>query len=390
MKRTYLDYNSTSPLDPAVLECMNSRLASAYGNPSSIHSEGRKARTIIDESREAVASLVNCAASEIIFCGSGTECNNLAIKGIAEAYKNKGNHLITSKVEHPSVLNTFKHLGDRGWKVTYLNVDRSGNLDLNDLSSAIKGDTVLVSLMMANNETGVLFPIQEIAAITKEKGVLFHTDAVQAVGKIDVNIKELSVDLLSLAAHKFYGPKGVGALYVRKGTRLEPVIHGGGQEDGRRGGTENIGGIMGLARAAEIVKDLLSQEAIRLSELKLHLKKGIKKSIKNAVFNAEHDYTLPNTLSVAFKGVSGESLVMALDLEGFAVSSGSACSSGALSHSHVLTAMGLDNEVIDGTVRLSLGRWSKLSEVDDFLRVLPAIIKRVSPNTALPVPVHTL
>ncbi|MBE9504578.1 MAG: cysteine desulfurase [Proteobacteria bacterium] len=377
MKRTYLDYNSTTPLDSAVMDFMSAALGSVYGNPSSIHVEGRKARTIIDESREAVASLLTCQASEIIFCGSGSECNNLALKGISEAFKNKGNHLITSKVEHPSVINTFKYLEGKGWKVTYLDVDRWGNLNLNDLKAAIQSDTVLVSLMMANNETGVLFPIQEAASVAREKGVLFHTDAVQAVGKIDVNIRELNVDLLSLAAHKFYGPKGVGALYIRKGTHLEPVTHGGGQEDGRRGGTENIGGIMGLARAAEIVKDLLPQEMERLKGLKLYLKEGLEKTIKNVVFNVDHDCNLPNTLSVGFKGISGESLVMALDLEGFAVSSGSACSSGALNPSHVLTAMKLDDETIDGTLRLSLGRWSRSSEIDDFLKVLPPIIERV-------------
>ena len=382
MKRTYLDYNSTTPLDPAVMDFMNAASGSVYGNPSSIHLEGRKARAIIDESREAVASLLSCQASEIVFCGSGSESNNLALKGIAEAYKSKGKHLITSKVEHPSVINTFKYLEGKGWQVSYLDVDSLGNLNLNDLRDAIQSDTVLVSLMMANNETGVLFPIQEAASIAREKGVLFHSDAVQAVGKIDVNLGELDVDILSLAAHKFYGPKGVGALYVRKGTHLEPVIHGGGQEEGRRGGTENIAGIMGLARAAEIVKDLLPQEMETLKGLKLYMKEGLEKTIKNVVFNVDHDCNLPNTLSVSFKGISGESLIMALDLEGFAVSSGSACSSGALSPSHVLTAMNLDDETIDSTLRLSLGRWSRSSEIDDFLRVLPPIIERVDASVA--------
>lgn len=377
MKRVYFDYNATTPVDPSVIEFVSDGLRHVFGNPSSIHVEGRKARRCVDEAREATASLINCQASELVFCGSGSECNNLAIKGIAEAYRDRGNHLITSMVEHPSVLNTFKELGNRGWQITYLEVDRQGNLDLYGLRASLREDTVLVSLMMANNETGVVFPVREAADITRGKGVLFHTDAVQAVGRIAVDIGDLNVDLLSLAAHKFYGPKGVGALYVRKGIDLRPLIRGGGQEDGRRGGTENIGGIMGLGRTSEIMKDLLPHEMTRLRDLKRYLKNGIAKSVRRSVFNADCERTLPNTLSVSFKGVSGESLVMALDMEGFAVSSGSACSSGALSPSHVLTAMGLDDDVVDGTIRLSLGRWNSMSEIDDFLKVLPGVIERL-------------
>ena len=377
MKRIYFDYNATTPVDPAVSDFAASGLTNIYGNPSSIHREGRAARRAVDEARERVASLINCSAPEIVFCGSGSESNNLAIKGIVEANENRGKHLITSQVEHPSVLKTFKYLENRGWTVTFLDVDEMGTLDPEDLKSAIREDTVLVSLMMANNETGVIFPIREAAAIARERGVLFHTDAVQAVGKINVDVDDLNVDLLSLAGHKFYAPKGIGALYVRSGAVFGPLIHGGGQEDGRRGGTENIAGIMGLAKSAEMIKCLLRGEMDRLKTLKLHLKKGIEEKVEKVIFNVDHEHNLPNTLSVCFKGVSGESLLMALDLEGFALSAGSACSSGALSSSHVLTAMGLDEERINGTLRFSLGRWSEKKEIDLLLSLLPSIIERL-------------
>lgn len=377
MNRIYLDYNATTPVDPAVVKTVTTVLKDIYGNPSSIHKEGRAARRILDDARDDVSDLLNCGPDEVVFTGCGSESNNLAIKGVARAYRDRGNHLITTKAEHPSVLNTFRYLESRGWRATYLDVDRDGKLDIDLLKSSISDDTVLVSLMMANNETGVICPIREAAALARERGVLFHTDAVQAVGKVGVDVEDLGVDLLSLAGHKFYGPKGVGALYVRKGTELEPVVHGGGQELGRRGGTENLADIAGLARAACMARESVPVEGERTRGLKSCLKAALDESVDDVTFIADKDNALPNTLSVSFKGLSGESLLMALDIEGVAVSAGSACSSGALKPSHVLTAMGLDDDVIRGTIRVSLGRWTTKEEIDTFLDILPPVVERL-------------
>jgi len=377
MKRVYLDYNATTPVDPAVAEALAESVSNIYGNPSSLHAEGRASKNRLDDARESVASLINCLPEEIVFTGSGSEANNLAIKGAAEAMAGKGRHIISSTVEHPSVIKTLDFLEGKGWEITLLSVDRAGQIDLDELASALRDDTVLVSLMLANNETGVLFPLAEAARVAHEGGVLFHSDAVQAVGKIDVDVKAIGADLLSLAGHKFYAPKGTGALYVRKGLELSPLVHGGGQERGRRAGTEALSGIAALARASSIAKSVLPVESERIGGLRDRLKAGLLKSPGGVVFNAEGSPTLPNTLSVSFIGVSAESLLISLDLEGFAVSAGSACSSGALSGSPVLIAMGLDGEVIEGTLRISLGRWTGEEDVDRFLEALPPIIERL-------------
>lgn len=377
-KRVYFDHNATTPVDPQVADVVDKAVRDIFGNPSSIHKDGRRARSALDEARQGMASFLSCKAAEIFFTASGSESNNLAIIGTAYAFKSKGLQIITSTVEHPSVLKTFQYLEKQGWKVRYLDVDSRGQLDLAEYESSITNDTVLVSLMMANNETGVIFPIRKLAAIARENGVLFHSDAVQAVGKIDVDISDLGIDLLSVAGHKFHAPKGVGALYVREGLKIEPVIHGGGQELGLRAGTENLPGIMGLACAAAISTERLADESARLLELTSSLMAGIKSICPDIVINSDLEHKLPNTLSVSFKGISAESLIIAFDLEGFSLSAGSACASGAISSSHVLAAMGLDDEVIAGTLRISLGRGNSKTEVERFLDLLPSILNRLN------------
>lgn len=377
MKRVYFDYNATTPVDPAVAEAVTESISNVYGNPSSLHAEGCASKNRLDDGRESVASLINCLPSELIFTGSGSEANNLAIKGVAEALAGKGRHIISSTVEHPSVIKTLLYLEEKGWEISLLSVDKAGQIDLAELDLALRDDTVLVSLMLANNETGVLFPLADVAEMVHKRGALFHSDAVQAVGKVDVDVKALDLDLLSLAGHKFYAPKGIGALYVRKGLELSPLVHGGGQELGRRAGTESLSGIAALAEAASIAKSKIPVESERIGAMRDSLKAGLKKNLDGVIFNAEDSPLLPNTLSVSFCGVSAESLLISLDLEGFAVSAGSACSSGALSGSPVLIAMGLDKAVIEGTLRISLGRWTTGEDVERFLKVLPPIIERL-------------
>ncbi|MDT8317213.1 MAG: cysteine desulfurase family protein [bacterium] len=376
--RVYFDHNATTPVDPEVADVVDKATRELFGNPSSIHKDGRRARRSLDEARRDLSLFLNCNASEVFFTASGSESNNLAIIGAAYALKSRGSHLITSTVEHPSILKTFQYLEKQGWRVSYLKVDSKGRLDLEDLESSIRADTTLVSLMMANNETGVIFPVKEAAAIARKRGVMFHSDAVQAVGKIDVDILSLGLDMLSIAGHKLYAPKGIGALYVKEGLNISPIIHGGGQEFGLRAGTENLPGILGLARAAAISKSILADESARLKELKSYLKNGIERIFPEIVFNGSFEDSLPNTLSLSFKGISAESVIIAFDLEGFSLSAGSACASGAISRSHVLGAMGLDEETIDGTLRISLGRGNTIDEVERFLEVLPTILNRLN------------
>lgn len=376
--RVYFDHNATTPVDPQVAHVVDKATRELFGNPSSIHKDGRKARKALDDARQDLSSFLNCNVREIFFTASGSESNNLAIIGAAYALKSKGTHLITSTVEHPSVLKTFQYLEKQGWKLSYLKVDSKGRLDLEDLESSITDDTSLVSLMMANNETGVIFPVKEAAAIARKRGVLFHSDAVQAVGKIDVDALNLGVDFLSIAGHKLYAPKGIGALYIKEGLKIKPLIHGGGQEFGLRAGTENLPGILGLAKATAISKSILAGESARLMDLKSYLKEGIERVVPDILFNSFFEDSLPNTLSVSFKGISAESFIIAFDLEGFSLSAGSACASGAISSSHVLVAMGLDDEVIAGTVRISLGRDNTKADVERFLDLLPTILTRLN------------
>jgi cysteine desulfurase len=350
-----------------------------YGNPSSIHSFGRAGKAALDDAREQVAELLGACPKEIVFTSGGSESNNFAIKGIAFELREKGNHLITTRVEHASVLETFGFLETQGFRVTYLGVDRYGLIDLEELKEAITNDTILVSVIFANNETGVIMPLGEIAEIVKEKGIIFHTDAVQAVGKVDINLKSLPVDLLSLSGHKLYGPKGVGALFIRGGVKISPLIHGGGQERGKRSGTENVAGIVGLRKACEIIKEeVRSQESeARIKKLRDELYEGILERIGGVRLNGHPKRRLSNTLNLSFEGAEGESLVMNLDLEGIAVSTGSACSEGNVEPSHVLLAMGLSRELAVSSLRFSLGRFTEKEDIERVLQVLPGVVERI-------------
>src|SRR3990170_2956794 len=385
MKKVYLDYNATTPIDPRVFEAMIPYMKEEFGNPSSIHSYGRAGKAALDNSREQIAELLGARPKEIVFTSGGSESNNFAIKGIAFLLREKGNHLIATQVEHASVLETFGFLESQGFRVTYLGVDKYGLIDFGELGEAITDDTILVSVMFANNETGVIMPIAEIAGIVKEKGVIFHTDAIQAVGKLDINLKNLTVDLLSLSGHKLYGPKGVGALFVRTGVgvrhgvSLQPLIHGGGQERGKRSGTENVAGIVGFGKACEIFKEeVRSQESeVRIRELRDWLHKGITEKISGVWQNGHPEKRLSNTLNLSFEGVEGESLVMNLDIEGIAVSTGSACSEGNVEPSHVLLAMGLSKEQAISSLRFSLGRFTEKEDINRVTQVIPGIVERI-------------
>lgn len=379
MKKVYLDYNATTPVDPRVFEAMTPFMKEEFGNPSSIHSFGRAGKAAIDDSRERVAELLGAHPKEIVFTSGGSESNNFAIKGVAFGLRERGNHLITTQVEHASVLETYRFLETHGFQVTYLGVDRHGLIDLEELKGAITDSTILVSVMFANNETGVIMPIREIAEIVKEKGVIFHIDAIQAVGKIDINLNSLPVDLLSLSSHKLYGPKGVGALFIRDGVKLRALIHGGGQERGMRSGTENVAGIVGLGKACETVReDVTSQKSgIRIKELRDGLYDEILRRISGVRLNGHPERRLSNTLNLSFDGVEGESLVMNLDIEGIAVSTGSACSEGNIEPSHVLLAMGLSKELALSSLRFSLGRFTEKEDIDRVIEVLPRVVERI-------------
>ena len=382
MNKIYLDYNATTPIDPLILEEMLPYFGSSYGNPSSIHSFGNKAKSALDLSRDRVAALVNARPKEITFTTGGSESNNYAIKGIAYALREKGNHLVTTSVEHASCLETFSFLESQGFEVTYLDVDSNGLIDPEKLSESIRESTILVSCIYANNETGVINPIGRLAEISNEKGVLFHTDAVQTIGKIEVDVKSLNVDMASFSSHKIYGPKGVGALYIKMGVNPVSLLHGGGQERGKRSGTENVPGIAGFGKAAELVKQNFAEEEKRISSLCNFLEKGIFDSIDGVNLNGDAPNKLPNTLNISFEGIEGESLVMNLDIDGFAVSTGSACSEGNVEPSHVLLAMGQTNKEAVSSLRLSIGRFTTKEDIEKFLEILPVITERIR-NTKL-------
>lgn len=377
MRKVYLDNNATTPIHPEVKESMIEFLTEKFGNPSSIHWAGREAKKALEDVREKVATIINADPSEIVFTGSGTEANNMAIKGIALQNLEKNGHIITSSVEHPSVLNTCKYLERKGFEVTYLPVDSYGMIDPEDLRKAIKKGTILVSIMMANNEIGNIYPIEELASIAKENGIPFHCDAVQALGKIEVDVKKLGVDLLSISAHKIYAPKGVGALYIRKGLRIDSLLTGGHQEKNRRGGTENMPGIVGFGKGCEIAKKEMKEVAERVKRLRDKLEREIMMRIPDVKMNGHPEKRLPTTLNVSFLYVEGESILLNLDMEGIAASSGSACTSGTLDPSHVLTAMGIPHEVAHGSVRFSLGRETEEEDIDYVLEVLPPIIEKL-------------
>lgn len=377
MKKVYLDNNATTPIRSEVFEAVKPFLTEIWGNPSSIHWAGRNARGPVDDAREQVARFLNASAGEIIFTSCGSESNNLAIKGATSYYAKKGKHIITTRVEHPAVLETCKYLEKNGHPVTYLTVDRQGMLDLDEYRRAFRDDTVLVTVMMANNETGVIFPIREMAGIARERGVLFHTDAVQASGKVALDVKDLGVDMLTISGHKLYAPKGVGALYARKGVRLENLIHGGHQERGRRAGTENVPGIIAIGKAAELAHKELPEIGPRLLKLREKLEHRLKERISDVQVNGHPTQRLPNTLNMSFFFIEGESILLSLDMEGVAVSSGSACTSGSLEPSHVLLAMNIPAEKAHGSVRFSFGKDTTEEEIDYVIEVLPPIIERL-------------
>lgn len=378
----YMDYNATTPTDERVLEEMLPFFKDIYGNPSSIYSLAQRAKKAIDEAREKLATLLNADPKEIIFTSGGTEADNWAIKGIAYANQDRGKHIITSQIEHHAVLNTCKFLEKQGFRVTYLPVDRYGVVDLDVLKQSITPETILISIMFANNEVGTIQPIKEIAEIAKKQGIYFHTDAVQAVGKIAVDVEELGVDLLSLSAHKFYGPKGIGALYVRRGVKIVPLLHGGEQERGRRAGTENVPGIVGLGKAAEIAGKEMEEEERRVKILRDKLEKKLVEKIPEIIVNGHPQKRLYNTLSICVKYVEGESMLINLDKEGICASSGSACTSSSLEPSHVLLAMGIPPEIAHGSLRFSLGKFNGEADVEKVSEVLPKIVedlRKISP-----------
>ena len=377
MKTVYMDYSATTYVKPEVLEEMLPYFTERYGNPSSFYEISRVTSRAIDEAKGKIAKGLNCESNEVYITGSGSEADNWAIKGIAAAYKNKGNHIITSKIEHHAVLHTCEYLEKQGFKVTYLDVDKEGFIKIEDLKSAITDETILVSIMFANNEIGTIQPIKEIGEICKERGVLFHTDAVQAVGNVPIDVKELNIDLLSLAGHKIYGPKGIGALYIKKGVRIHNLIHGGGQERGRRAGTENIAGIVGLGKAMELATTNIKEHALKLTKLRDRLMEGLLKVPHTRLNGPTGDMRLPGNVNICFEFIEGESILLSLDFEGVCASSGSACTSGSLDPSHVLLAIGLKHEVAHGSLRLSLGDGSTDKDVDYVLEVVPPIIERL-------------
>jgi len=377
MKRIYLDNAATTPMDPEVLKAMLPFLSDAFGNPSSIHSFGQETRAAVEESRDKIASLISARSEEIVFTGGGTEADNFAIKGAAFAKEGKGDHIITTSIEHHAVMESCKFLERRGFRITYLPVGIDGLVDPQDVKKAITDRTILISVMHANNEVGTIEPLAEIGKIAREEGIYFHTDAVQTVGHIPVNVDELGIDLLAMSAHKLNGPKGVGALYIRKGIKLIPFIHGGEQERRRRAGTENVPAIVGFGKAAEIAQREMDGVAEHLIRLRGKLLQGMTERIEHIHLNGHPTQRLPNNVNVSIEFVEGESMLLNLDLEGIAASTGSACSSSSLEPSYVLLAMGFPQELAHGSLRFSLGRETTEEDIDRVLEVLPGIIARL-------------
>ncbi len=377
MKRIYVDNSATTPLSPQVLEEMLPFFNEGYGNPSSIHSFGRQAKHAMDKARERVADALGAEAGEIYFTGSGTESDNWAIKGVAFANKDKGNHIITTKIEHHAVLHACEYLENHGFEVTYLDVDEYGRIDLEQLQSSIKDSTVLISIMFANNEIGTIQPIGNISEIAKARGIYFHSDAVQAMGNVSIDVKELGIDLLSISAHKIMGPKGIGALYIKKGTRIDNLIHGGAQERKKRAGTENVAAVVGMGKAAQLASAGLEQHVKKMSLLRDKLIKGIFERIPHVKLNGHPTERLANNVNISFEFIEGEALLLSLDMVGIAASSGSACTSGSLDPSHVLMSIGLPHEIAHGSLRLSLGEINTDADIDYILEQLPPIVERL-------------
>ena len=376
-RRIYLDHNATTPVHPEVLEAMLPYYKDKFGNASSIHGFGRESKVALEESREKVAKFVNASPQEVYFTSGGTESDNLAIKGTAFANRKKGKHIITSKIEHHAVLESCKFLEKEGFEITYLPVDKYGFVEPDDLKKAIRKDTILVSIMHVNNEVGTIQPLEELCKITKEKDAYFHTDAVQSVGKMPVDMQKLNVDMLSMSGHKIYGPKGVGAIYIRKGTRMTSWSHGGSHERSRRAGTENVPGIVGLAKTAEIAQRDMEEQSRHLRNLTEAFYQKLTQIIPDVILNGHLEKRIPNTLNLSFKAVEGESIILSLDLKGVAVASGSACTSGTLEPSHVLSAMGISPEIAQGAIRFSFGRENTMEHVEYVVGILPEIVSRL-------------
>jgi cysteine desulfurase len=377
MRRIYLDHNATTPIHPLVLEAMMPYLRASFGNPSSAHWAGRNVREATEEARNQVARLVNCEVEEVVFTSCATESNNTAIKGIAASRGKRGKHLLTTTVEHPSVLMPCYYLEHLGFTVECLDVDRQGRLDLSAFEAAISEGTILLSVMHANNETGTIFPIRQIGELAAGRGVCFHCDAAQAVGKIPVDFKGSNLDLMSFSGHKLYAPKGIGALIIRKGVKLPPLLHGGSQEKNRRAGTVNVAGIVGLGRACEIAADTQAAESLRLQKLRNRLEQGILAEIPDVRRNGDPDHRLPNTSNLSFLDVDSDAFLAALDQAGIAASSVSACSSGTLKTSRVLEAMGVAEGTRVGTLRISFGRNNTEDDVAYVLKVMPEVVRRL-------------
>jgi cysteine desulfurase len=385
--RVYFDYNATTPVADEVVEAMSRAARDLFGNPSSVHHFGQQAKAALDDARSAVAALLGAEPSEIVFTGGGTEADNFALRGLADAVESTGRrHLVASTIEHEAVLNTLKALARRGWRVTLVPVGSSGVVDLDALRAAVTDDTALVSVMHANNEIGTIQPVAALAALAHERGALFHTDAVQSTGKIPVDVKRLGIDMLAVSAHKFNGPKGVGALWVKRGTRMLPILTGGKHERNRRAGTENVPGLVGMGVAAVAAAAKLEQEAVRVARLRDRLEAGILQRVDGTAVNGAVDARVPNTTNISFDRVEAESLLIALDLEGIAVSTGSACSSGTLEPSHVLRAMGLPAHRSQSSLRFSLGRYSTDAEVDRVLDTIPGLVEKLRSLSRRPGP----
>jgi cysteine desulfurase len=377
MRRIYLDNNATTPLCPQVVRAMLPYLKTHFGNASSIHSFGREVKAAIESGREKVAKLLGCHPEEIYFTSGGTESDNLALKGVAFANRDKGRHLITSSIEHHAVLESCHFLETQGFEVTYLRVDRYGAVAPDDLRKAIRDDTILVSIMHGNNEVGTIQPIAELSKIARGAGIYFHSDTVQSTGKLKIDVEEMGIDLLALSAHKLYGPKGVGAIYVRRGTHIAPLMHGGHHERNYRAGTENVAGIVGLGAAIEVCSKEIDVEYRYLMDLSASFYEGLEERIPDVLLNGDFENRLPGTLNISFKGVEAEAVILSLDLEGVAVASGSACTSGTAEPSHVLEAMGVAPELARSAVRFSFGRFNTKKDVDYVLKALPPIIERL-------------
>lgn len=377
MRKVYFDHSATTATAPEVASQMVEYMTNTFGNPSSVHAFGREAKKAIIHARKQVADLIGANPEEILFTSGGTEGDNMALRGIAEANKKRGKHIITTQIEHHAILHTCEALEKEGYRVTYLPVDEYARVNPQDVADAICDDTILISVMFANNEVGTIQPIAEIGKIAREKGIYFHTDAVQAVGNYPIDVNEYGIDLLTISSHKFHGPKGIGALYIRKGVRIKPILFGGAQEKTLRPGTENTPGIVGLGKAAELAQAELTDKINRVQKLRDKLIAGITERIPEAKLNGHPTLRMPGNVNFSFRYIEGESLLLNLDLKGIAASSGSACTSGSLDPSHVLLAMGITHEIAHGSLRLSLGRENTEEDVDYCLEVLPEIVARL-------------